>query len=365
MTIAPSRITLARLRAGVSKTQAAERLGATPRTIRNYETDGAPDHAATALARALGCRAEYFSRPEAGPLEEDRVFFRARRRTSAAQKHEATAAGRTGVELYAVITEYFGLPSVDVPELAHLDPVAAAQLIRTEWGLGVDPLPNSIQLAESKGIRVLSLPGATADVDAFSLWEEGRPYIFLSTAKSAERSRFDLAHELGHLVLHSGLTPSDEGERNAEREADQFASELLVPRIWLRSTVHREPTVDEILKLKTHCGVSAMALTYALHKAGILTDWNYRQACINLGKRGYKTGEPSGMARETSRVFSSVLPSLKKNHGIGTEELARTLGVHPPEIHGLTFGQALAGISRTDHGGEPAPGERPKLRVVQ
>src|SRR3546814_6566541 len=42
----------------------------------------------------------------------------------------------------------------------------------------------------------------TKNVDAFSCWRNGQPFVFLNTFKSAERSRFDAAHELAHLVLH-------------------------------------------------------------------------------------------------------------------------------------------------------------------
>lgn len=345
MTLEPSRIALARLRAGLSKSELAHRLQATPRTVTNYETHGAPDRAASALAQAIGCAPAFFRMPATSPFEEERVFFRARRRSSAAQKHAATSAGRIGVELYGLITEHFALPELSVPDLAGVDPLDAAQQLRAEWQLGIDPLPNSLRLAESHGARVLSLPAGTADVDAFSLWEDGRPYVFLSTMKTAERSRFDLAHEIGHLVLHAGLDASLNSERNAEQEADQFASEFLMPRILLRSQVGREPSIATVLRLKVSLGVSAMALAYALHKAGLLTDWSYRQACIELTKRGYRSGEPEGMDRETSRVFNVVLPALHKSKGWGTEEIAQRLGVPAAEVHGLTFGQALADVT--------------------
>lgn len=364
MTLEPSRITLARLRAGLSKTELAHRLQATPRTVTNYEADGAPDRMAAALAQAIGCTPAFFRMPATAPLEEDRVFFRARRRSSAAQKHAATSAGRTGVELYALITEHFALPDLTVPDLAGMDPIDAAQQIRAEWHLGIDPLPNSVRLAESHGVRVLSLPPGTADVDAFSLWEDGHPYVFLSTMKTAERSRFDLAHEIGHLVLHSGLNASLDNERNAEKEADQFASELLMPRILLQSRVGREPSIAVALRLKAHLGVSAMALVYALHKAGLMTDWSYRQACIELTKRGYRSGEPEGMERETSRVFNVVLPTLHKSKGWGTEEIAQRLGVQAAEVHELTFGQALAGITPPKCAGRVRQRSRAHLSVV-
>lgn len=342
MSLEPSRIALARLRAGLSKVELARKLDATTRTVTNYESTGAPDKAAPAIAAATGCTVTYLSLPATRPLEEERVFFRARRQSTAAQKHAATAAGRTGVELYELITQHFALPTLELPDLSTLEPSAAAVQLRAEWQLGLDPLPNLIQLAESKGIRVLSLPHATANVDAFSLWENSFPYVFLSTVKTAERSRFDLAHEIGHLVMHGGLSQSDGDERNAEREADQFASAFLMPPASLRAVLPHEPSVETIMQTKSHFKVSAMALTYSAHKAGLLTDWSYRQACTELTSRGFRTGEPEGMPREASRVFKFILPALHKSKGWRTEEIAHQLGVSPAEVHGITFGQAIA-----------------------
>jgi Zn-dependent peptidase ImmA (M78 family)/DNA-binding XRE family transcriptional regulator len=342
VTLDPSRITRARLRAGLGKAQLAERLGTTARTITNYESTGAPERAAAALAEALDCPPAFLFQGVTEPLEESRVFFRARRRSSAAQKHMATSAGRTGVELYQVITQHFDLPELSLPEFNGMDPESAAQRLRVEWALGLNPIPNSVRLAESKGIRVLSLPEATSNVDAFSIWEDRRPFIFLSTLKSVERSRFDLAHEIGHLVLHAGLDTCSENENDAEKEADRFASEFLMPSLLLKSKVGRDASVATVMKIKEFLGVSAMAAAYALHRANRMSDWSYRQACIELARRGYRSGEPNGITRETSKVFSIAFPGFRRSKGWGTDAIARQLGVWPSEIHGLTFGQALA-----------------------
>lgn len=248
------------------------------------------------------------------------------------------------MEFYTFITEHFDLPGLSIPDLGDMDPREAAQQLRAQWRLGVDPLPNCVHLAEAHGVRVLSLPEGTQDVDAFSVWEGGHPYVFLSARKTPERSRFDIAHEIGHLVLHAGLGHSSESERNAEKEAHQFASEFLMPRVLLRSLVGREPGIAAILKLKVHLGVSAMALAYALHKAELMSEWSYRQACVELTKRGYRTAEPEGMCRETSRVFRVVLPELRRSKGWGAEDLAMQLGVNPSELHGLTFGQVIVDV---------------------
>lgn len=365
MSLEPSRIVRARRRAGISKKRLADLIGATPRTISNYETRGAPDALAATLADVLNVDPTFFSMPATSPLEEDRVFFRARRRTSAAVRHAASEAGRTGVEFYSLIAEHFKLPEVDLPDLVGMGPAIAARQLRAHWKVGAGPLPNLIQLAESRGLRVMSLPGTTDEVDAFSVWEKGVPYIFLSQRKTAERSRFDLAHEIGHLVLHSGLGNGDSVERDAEREADAFASEFLLPGEVLRGAMPRQPSTEAVLKAKVSFGVSAMAMAYALFRNGLLSEWAHRQMCIDLTRRGYRASEPGGIHRETSRVFSLTLSLARQRLGLGTEEIAQALGVCPQEIHELTFGHAVTPVASV--GGSsaaPEPGPRPSLRVV-
>jgi len=339
----PSRIELARLASGITKAELARALGVTPRTITNYETGGAPEDLAADLAKVLGCQPDFFWLPPVEPLEHDRVFFRALRRSSASQRHAATAAGRLGIELYEWIGRQFVLPGLDLPDFEGASPEAAAAIVRAAWGLGDRPLPNLVQLAESRGIRVLGLPVTAEAVDAFSVWSDGTPYVFMCRAKTPERARFDLAHELGHLLLHSRSGRLDECVgADVEREADRFASELLIPADSLSRCVRLNPSLDEILTARSYFGVSAMALTYRLHAIGHVSDYAYRQHCVRLSAMGFRSGEPGGMLEhELSRIFTVVLRRLRTDQKLTTEDIARQLGIAVQDLHALTLGAAL------------------------
>lgn len=58
----------------------------------------------------------------------------------------------------------------------------------------------SLSVTATKGIRVFSLAEEGREADAFCTWHDSKPFVFLNRMKSAERCRFDAAHELGHLV---------------------------------------------------------------------------------------------------------------------------------------------------------------------
>ena len=361
----PSRLRLARERRGLSKASLATLLGVSTRVLRTYESDGAPLSRADQLADVLGVRPGFLRMSDRNAISADQGFFRARRRASAGELASARAAASIGTELYEWLERRFDLPATQVPDLDHQDPEDAANTVRAIWGRGDEPLPNLVQLSEAHGVRVVSLPTDAQTVDAFSLWTGDQPYVFLSMAKTPERSRFDLAHELGHLVMHSRVRVDKDGQRTTgshlERDADTFASALLMPRRDVLARSGREPAAPHILRLRSHYRVSAMAVTRRLHEVGRLSDWGYRQNCVELSQRGFRSVEPGGIIRERSRVFAMVFPSLRES-GLGADEVSAALGITTHELHALTLGQ----VPVTFDGGWLSPGRsrRPDLHLV-
>ena len=192
-----------------------------------------------------------------------------------------------------------------------------------------------IKLLESKGVRVFSLAENTKNVDAFSCWRNDVPYVFLNTFKSAERSRLDAAHELGHLILHKHGGPKQ--GREAEVEANNFASSFLMPLADIRSRIPFVRTLDDLVVAKKRWGVSTGALAYRLHKLGILSDWQYRTFCIQINQKGYRTHEPNGLPREESVVWKMVFKALW-NDKISKNQIASKLHLPADELENLIFG---------------------------
>ena len=351
--LSPDRITLARMRRGLTKVELANILDVTERTIHKYETRGAPSSTAQRLSAALEFPTDYFSRPGAPGVESHGVNFRAGRSTTRSERDAAIAAGASGMEVNDWISGHFVLPKIDVPQLGEETPQLAAIMLREAWGLGTKPLPNLIQLCESRGIRVFGLPPLAESVDAYSRWHGGVPYMFLARRKTPERTRFDVAHELGHLVLHKHREVETTSQQ--EDEANRFASEFLIPRDSIAEYLPRNPTIDDIFKIKNAFKVSAMALTYAVHKAGRMTDWIYRTTCNKLGQLGYRTGEPNGMDHfEQSKVFPQVFASEK--HGqVDVDRIASELSLPADDVHALTLGSQLREVGAT------APREGPQV----
>jgi Zn-dependent peptidase ImmA (M78 family) len=179
--------------------------------------------------------------------------------------------------------------------------------------------------------------------------------MFLNTFKSAEHSIFDSIHELCHLCCHRHA--GSERSRFAEREAQAFASAFLMPAADVRARMPRFITPEVIFAAKKRWRVSAMAMAYRLHALGLLTEWRYKSLCIELGRRGYRTGEPVGIERETSTVWKKILAQLWAEKTTKSE-IARGLNFPPDEVENLVWGL-------TGPVGKPAPTGPEGLRVIK
>lgn len=362
-TFNPIRLILARQRRGLTKKALADRAGLSSKIVSLYESGmsvPASDSLKT-VADVLGFPVAFFAGADINAPGDDNASFRSFSRMTAAQRDAALAAGGIAFLLSDWIDQHFQLPTVSVPDLSGVEPEVAAALLRAEWGLGSGPIKNMIHVMEYRGIRVFSLAEETKQVNAFSCWREGTtPFVFLNTQKSAEASRFDAAHELGHLILHRhGANKGKE----VENEANAFASAFLMPKDSILAHSWQCRTIPEILRGKKLWNVSAMAFTYRLHKVGVLTEWLYKSACIGLSAMGARSAEIDSAPRETSQVLSKVL-GLSRGQGTTLRRIADELLVSVDDLVPLLFGLVPVVVSGNMEG-EPSRGSSAALRLVK
>lgn len=357
----PNRLVLARERRGWTRIRLAELAGVTRLTIHRYETGDfdPPAESVEAIANVLGFPTAFFYGGDIDKVTPESASFRGLTAMTAGERDAALAAGSLAFLLDDWVHDRFELPTIDVPNFPGEDPEVAARSVRQSWGLGERAIKNMIHLLEAKGVRVFSLCEETRTVDAFSLWRTSKPYVFLNTQKTAEHSRFDAAHELGHLVLHKHGGPQG---RQAEEEANRFASAFLMPEADVRATAPRAANVRQVIALKRRWGVSAMALCYRLNKLECITQWNYRRLAIQLTELGYRTAEPNGLPRETSAIWSKVLAQLWRER-VTKNHLAHALNIPTAEVENLIFG--LASMTTLDGAGTGSGRAQGELRLVK
>ncbi len=364
----PKQILFARVRRRLTKSQLAKKIEITSRSLQNYETGAStPDEKTLQkIAIALNFPLRFFYLEEEMPeIAEHTVSFRKLSKMTDAMKGCAFAAGAIALKINQWVEERFNLPQSNLPDLSDLAPEEAAAALRRMWGLGNAPIPNVVHLLESKGIRVFSLAEETREVDAFCTWYEEKPFIFLNTLKSAERSRFDAAHELAHLVrdVYSMRHGQAHGPE-MERQADAFAAAFLMPMASVISNPPPAFTIKYLMKLKHFWGVSLVAIAYRFNSLKMISEWNYRSLCIEIAKHGYRTNEPEPMERETSQLLSKVMDYLHSKKQ-GRREIAESLSISIDEINALTFQLTKLSVvsGRPEKTANP-PKSPPKLRLI-
>ncbi|HIV58260.1 MAG TPA: ImmA/IrrE family metallo-endopeptidase [Candidatus Stackebrandtia faecavium] len=345
-------------------TKLATVTGVSRETLSAYENGRSLPQAPmlAALARALNVPAAFLAAEEIAPLDETAVSFRSLSKRSATQRNAALAAGRLGVDFMKWVDERFTLPQPDVPTLPDHSPEIAADIVRARWGLGNQPVSRIIHLLEYHGVRVLCLPTECETIDAFSVEVDSIPHVFLSNSKTPERIRFDAAHELGHLVLHSEHREPG-SDKTDEEAANAFAAAFLMPGPSILAEGLHNADAELIVRAKRIWNVSAMALARRLNELDLLTEWRYRDACVQLARQGFRKSEPDGMEiREGSRLLPKVLAALRSER-IPLSTIATDLAISVDELRSYFVG--LAPTLLRGGGTDLSTPTRPALHLIK
>jgi len=210
----------------------------------------------------------------------------------------------------------------------------AAAALRKEWGLPAGPVASVVGAIEDAGGLVVRRHLAGRELDAVSQRPTGENPVFLLDRNApGDRQRYTLAHELGHVVMHRVLSDGQ------ERQADEFASEFLMPARDIRASFKGGLDVERLTQFKKIWGVSIAALIRRAHTLGALSSWQYRQLNIELSALGYRTQEPTGFAPELPRLVPVLIDRLRRDRGFTVAELAILAGLSEDEFRGLYIDQ--------------------------
>lgn len=363
--INPSRLKIARIRRKKTLRALSEDTGITTRMLSSYESDNCKytpkEETLELISKSLRYPIKFLiSTKDIDLISSESVSFRSLKSMRAKDEQAAISAGSLGV----VLNQYFiskvsFIPSPNLPDLRGMKPQSAAEYIREFWDLGNLSITNMIHLLEKNGIRVFSLAENTACVDAFSFWNDEIPYIFLNTQKSGERSRFDAAHELGHLLLHKHGTPQG---RDAESEADSFAANFLMPPETLYQFKNKIYSIDDIILLKKNWKVSAMSLIVQSKNTNVLSEWHYRNLIIEASKLGLRTKEINGIQHERSGLIPVIISELETKFSESLRSVSDNLGFPLEETTNLLF--LFTSVENNDQPIKITKKPQPKLRLI-
>jgi Zn-dependent peptidase ImmA (M78 family) len=351
--------------AGLRKSDLAGRIGKSPTAVAAWESGAKNPMPATVSELALGLSVDpgFFAvRPDDVTATSTTPHFRSLRSTSQLARDQAFAYGQLAVDITASLERHVEFPELDLPNVpvstGHRDldaPEEAARIVRERWEIGDGPAGHLVRLLENHGILVVFSPAQTASVDAYSFTSALRPVVVLNPIKrDYYRQRFDVAHELGHLVMHGDAEP---GGRTVEDQAHRFASELLMPAAEIRDLLPSTMGAHAwrtLAQLKERWGVSMQALLFRARQLGRLSDVSYRNAMTTISSRGWRRDEP-GLIRTIEQP--SLLPrsvELLVQEGIDERLLVEQCRV-PYDIFRTV-------VSRQPDTSDPDVGQRPGSR---
>lgn len=355
----PERLEQALAARGFSAVELAARINVATTTISRWRNGAQFPNGETLeiLADALRVSPEWLTRPIF--LRVSHPYFRG----SIAQMKTDRAILQTRMqwlnELSSQLEMYVDYPKVTLPcaqhtkliEITDQDIEAAAEQCRENWGLKNGPAADILLLLENAGVIVAREETGTPRIEGLSAWNSsGRPFVLLCSDKgNAYRSRFDAAHELGHLVLHRHIEPPNDAAAHKlmEQQAHKFAGAFLLPSTGFSAEVSSPVTLQGLLFLKKRWGVSVGAMIMRLVALGIIGESDYlRLIKLRSAKWGNKA-EPNDDDREPEvpRLLKRTVELLDQESVLTKSTLPSMLGVSAWDVESL-LGLPLGSLTK-------------------
>ena len=285
---------------GLTQVELAQSIGSlAAASVSQFENGHSRPSAATLdkLAATLKVPVTFFAVPtDTAAGSELDGFFRSLRSTTPRDRRRARALVEVVRVLTLALEAVTALPQLNLlrhpiaPDTVDADIERIAQDVRRVWGLPPGPVHDVIRCIERNGIVTTRVHTSLEKADAFCVPYHDRPIIVLGADKGLrDRSRFDAAHELGHLVMHS---PDDEGSKVAEQQAHRFAAAFLMPANDIRGELPAKADWPRLLDLKVKWQVSIAALLMRARTLGVMSPNAYTQGYKFMSMRGWRKVEP-------------------------------------------------------------------------
>lgn len=352
----PERLKLARqMYDDLSKTALATMIDVSPSTVKKWEdgTHSPQPEVLNYLSDALGIPLHWFIRKV--PNYGNPLFLnRAKKRVLKGPCSRSNAMLLNLAEMHSIADEWISFPKVDLIESLSRDESLSlnegkiqslAEKLRTHWGLGSSPIPHLMKRIERAGIVVARFEIGYDEMDGTSAWINEKPYIFIAADKNNYfRSRFDLAHELGHIVMHRYLTEEDKKNwfDKLETQAHYFANCFLFPTSAFVAETRGHISLESLTLLKKRWGISLAAMIYKAKTLDIISEDQYSKLWRSYRYRGYTKVEPydADTIPEEPNLLKNTIKMLLEQGGFDKANIIDKFGLkkHLELLAGLPKG---------------------------
>lgn len=350
----PEMVNLAREFRGLTQTQLAESSGLTQARIARAEAGVGvelSEEEIGKLADALGFPKEFLFLQEPQYQYGTGAFYtRTRQMTAAERNLVSSTVNVLRIHVKRMLRHVDVQGSRFIPKMTSdefFSPSGAALALRSAWKIPRGPIKNMTKLLESAGVIVVECDFGLAPMDATSInVGDTPPIIFVNKNVPGDRWRFTLAHELAHLVMHDIPRPA------MEDEADEFASEFLVPSEEVAPDFSRmkSASLDFFLTLKSYWGVSIAALIMKAQSLRKIDENQKKWLFIQMSKLGMRKVEPAPIRKERPTLHPMMISHFRDTLGFNDEEFGAVVTYLPDRLKELY---------------EVSSAEKPSLRVVR
>jgi Zn-dependent peptidase ImmA (M78 family) len=318
--------TLRRAR-GLTQEELCAMAGVTQAAMSRYENDQrTPDgEVLDRIAEALGVSRRFLARDHKvrGALAVDAHMRRQRGTRPSVWRRLEAELNAHRLHLAVLFEDVSMRAEQTVPTFDPIDtaPAEAALMVRAQWRMPIGPVRHLTRWLEAAGCVIVEEDFGTSRVDGLSQWVGDHPVLLINSSAPVDRKRLTLAHELGHLVLHNGPASDD-----PEREANEFAAELLMPAHVIRPDL-RTVTLGRLRDLKQVWGVSMQALCERAYSLGVLTAADRTRIYKAMSARGWRRAEPGGelLPPEQPELVAAIGTALR-GKGLSDREIAELAG---------------------------------------
>lgn len=371
-TFSGERLKSARIYRGYTLTELSENTGISKQSLSLYENNkNKPEwDNVLKISGELDFPREFFFQKNKYDVNTDTTYFRAILSANKKDRIAQSIKLEFLAQIYLFLCEYVDFPSLNVPKI-EFTPVNTtdicisdeqinneqeqieriARRVRECWNLGDGPIMDLRYILESNGIIVTCFDAKASKIDAFSqrtTVNDGEIYIVVvsNSGQSVVRSRFDMAHELGHILLHPWSEDIESITREEfkarERQANMFAGAFMLPEDTFKQDVSYYPTKpDYYLHLKQKWNVSISAMIYRAHQLKVITDNQYQYLMRQISKNGWRECEPGDVPYSLeNNMLQSAVELLIQTDAFSGMEFVMNLSkngitMHPHEIEEL------------------------------
>jgi Zn-dependent peptidase ImmA (M78 family)/DNA-binding XRE family transcriptional regulator len=343
-------LTLARDSRGMTQAELAAKLGLMQGTLSKYETglNEPSDEVICSLEDALNYNREFFF--EAGrPYGLPPFHYRRRKKLSAKKLSRIIAEMNIRrIHLTKLLLSFDWKKNAFIPEIdaddyrgrgnSQLTPEDAARMLREMWMLPQGPVENMVELIEDNGGIVVPCDFGSDLIDAMSQRVDGLPVLFFVNINApTDRLRHTLAHELGHMVLHTINIKSDD---EMEDEADAFAGAFLLPANEIRPQLRRFD-LRQLANMKLYWKVSMAALAVRANRLNLITPYQSKMFWIEMSRLGWRKREPHEPQREHPKLLRQMVSFHMIKLGYSAFELAKLFHLRVAEFQDMYRAEIL------------------------